>query len=192
MAKVKKGKSKRSKQSPRISKKSTIDTNQIVSNQIVTNQMVSTSPSMIIILIVVYGVAILINYFTLTWLWKLEEISCVCSDNWMRYYIKYFLYTYFIMLLIAILLNIYKYTTGSPLGHNSIISSFIPYILFALNLFGFANIIISIIYIDQLKKQDCECSEDIKREVYWYYNITKLSLSIFIILLSIASMILMQ
>ena len=39
------------------------------------------------------------------------------------------------------------------------------------SLFGFANIFIVIIFINRLKEINCECSEDIKREVYWVYNI---------------------
>jgi hypothetical protein len=44
------------------------------------------------------------------------------------------------------------------------------------NAFSFINIIIAIIYIDDLKKINCECSEDIRREIYWYYSIIKLAL----------------
>jgi hypothetical protein len=53
------------------------------------------------------------------------------------------------------------------------------------NLFGIANVIISLIYIDKLKRINCACSEDIKREIYWYYNIITISLWSFVILLGI-------
>jgi hypothetical protein len=39
------------------------------------------------------------------------------------------------------------------------------------SLLGFLNIIISIIFINKLKELNCECSDDIKREVYFIYNI---------------------
>ena len=39
------------------------------------------------------------------------------------------------------------------------------------SIFTVANIFIVIIFINRLKEINCECSEDIKREVYWVYNI---------------------
>ena len=38
-------------------------------------------------------------------------------------------------------------------------------------IFGLANIVIVILFINKLKKMNCECSEDIRREIYWIYNI---------------------
>jgi hypothetical protein len=37
-------------------------------------------------------------------------------------------------------------------------------------LFGFANMIIAIVFISKLKELNCECSEDIKREIYFIYT----------------------
>ena len=39
------------------------------------------------------------------------------------------------------------------------------------SIFSIVNIVIVIIFINKLKEINCECSEDIVREVYWIYNI---------------------
>ena len=149
------------------------------------------SPLVLIILIVLFAIAITCNYLALMWLLKLDEIDCKCSDSWMRYYIKYFLYAYFVMLAINIILEIYFLMSGEKFRDSSIRIPF-TYITLIFSLFGIANAIIAIVYIDQLKKMNCECSDDIKREVYWYYNIIKVSFYAFIILLAFASVILMR
>jgi hypothetical protein len=52
-------------------------------------------------------------------------------------------------------------------------SAFLMFRVFVgfVNFVGFLNIIISIIFINKLKEINCECSEDIRREVYFIYNI---------------------
>jgi ascorbate-specific PTS system EIIC-type component UlaA len=41
------------------------------------------------------------------------------------------------------------------------------------SIFTIINIVIVIIFINKLKEINCECSEDIVREVYWIYNIVQ-------------------
>ena len=77
------------------------------------------------------------------------------------------------MLFIGLIINIYGYFSDVSINeiHNN--NLFIFYRSFAgiVSLFGFANIFSVIIFINRLKEINCECSEDIKREVYWVYNI---------------------
>lgn len=121
-------------------------------------------------------ISIAINIMGFVWIKNLEDISCECSENWMRDYIKYFLICYFIINIINLLLNIYinsvknkesvfMYLTKNPLY---IIWSVI---LIVYLIFAFINIFVVISYVQKLKDINCECSEDIKREIYWYYNI---------------------
>ena len=60
--------------------------------------------------------------------------------------------------------------TQADLANNSLFGA---YRIFAgfVSLFGFANIVIAIVFINKLKEINCECSEDIKREIYFIYNI---------------------
>ena len=118
-------------------------------------------------------IGLIINVSALTWLNKLDEMNCACSEHWMRSYIKYYLYVIIPIFCIGLLINIYLYIFDYnivDLNNNDV---FIFYKSFTniVSSFGFANIFIVIIFINRLKEINCECSEDIKREIYWIYNI---------------------
>lgn len=116
---------------------------------------------------------IIINISALMWLQKLEELNCACSEHWMRNYIKYYLYIIIPMFFISLIINIYAYVSNINIYQLNDNDLFIFYKNFSgvVSLFGFANIFIVIIFINRLKEINCVCSEDIKREVYWIYNI---------------------
>ena len=128
----------------------------------------------IVIAMIVGGIiGLIINVSALTWLHKLDEMNCACSEHWMRSYIKYYLYVIIPIFCIGLLINIYLYIFDYnivDLNNNDV---FIFYKSFTniVSSFGFANIFIVIIFINRLKEINCECSEDIKREIYWIYNI---------------------
>ena len=56
-------------------------------------------------------------------------------------------------------------------GKDLTIPNFVVYIIMFISILGFSNLIISILYISDLKNTNCSCSEDIRREVYYYYNL---------------------
>jgi hypothetical protein len=134
-------------------------------------------------------IALIINVYAIVWIYKLETIDCKCSNNWMRTYIKYYLHAIIPIMSITLLINIYLYF--NDLTYRDITNDlFTTYRVIAgfVNFFGLVNIIISIIFINELKKINCECSEDIKREVYFIYNIimaSMISITILIALMSI-------
>jgi short-subunit dehydrogenase involved in D-alanine esterification of teichoic acids len=59
-------------------------------------------------------------------------------------------------------------------------------------IFSIINIVIVIIFINKLKEINCECSEDIVREVYWIYNIVLASYIGIAVLLTIMAMIMIM
>ena len=131
---------------------------------------------------------LIINIFAIMWIYKLENIDCKCSNNWMRLYIKYYLLLIIPVISITLLINLYLYFNN--LVYSDITNSlFTFYRLFAgfVTIIGLINIIISIIFINRLKEINCECSEDIKLEVYYIYNIVLASLICIIILLTLMS-----
>ena len=148
----------------------------------------STIATSILFSIVMWIIALIINVYALVWIMKLEAIpECKCSDNWMRLYIKYFLHVYIPILIISIILYVYLYSFGlSPndLNNNGVFVAFRMFVGIV-GLFGFANMIIAIIFINKLKEINCECSEDIKREIYFIYNIVLASFMAVIILLGL-------
>jgi hypothetical protein len=148
----------------------------------------SNQSGTILFSIVIWIIALIINVYALVWIMKLEAIpECKCSDNWMRLYIKYFLHVYIPILIISIILYVYLYLSGlapKDLNNNGV---FVAYRMFVgiVGLFGFANMIIAIVFINKLKEINCECSEDIKREIYFIYNIVLASFMAIIILLGL-------
>lgn len=147
----------------------------------------STIATSILFSIVIWIIALIINVYALIWIMKLEAIpECKCSDNWMRLYIKYFLHVYIPILIISIIIYIYLYSSGlAPTDLTSGI--FVAYRMFVgiVGLFGFANMIIAIVFISKLKELNCECSEDIKREIYFIYNIVLASFMAIALLLGL-------
>jgi hypothetical protein len=142
------------------------------------NQPPPSSKRMLIASIVAGIIGVIINISALMWLQKLEELNCACSEHWMRNYIKYYLYVIIPMFFIGLIVNIYAYVADVSINEINNNDLFIFYRSFAgiVSLFGFANIFIVIIFINRLKEINCECSEDIKREVYWVYNIVLASI----------------
>ena len=117
-------------------------------------------------------IALVINVYAVMWIYRLEEIDCKCSNSWMRLYIKYYLHVVIPVMVISMFINIYLYS-NSLVPRDITNGMFVFYRVFVafVNFLGFLNIIISIIFINKLKEINCECSEDIKREVYFIYNI---------------------
>ena len=132
----------------------------------------------ILLFIIIIGLfAISINISAILWIYKLENIECKCSNNWMRLYIKYYLHVIIPIMVISLLMNIYLYVNNMDYSNiqNNLLSLYF-FFTGIFNIFGFINIIISIIFINQLKEINCDCSEDIKREVYYIYNIIMASI----------------
>ena len=138
----------------------------------------STKSNMLLFNITFGIIALIINVFALFWIMKLEAIpECKCSDTWMRLYIKYYLHVYVPVLVISLLLQIYLYSAGLYLtdltgGLFVFFRVFVSIVVF----FGFINMMIAIMFISKLKEINCECSEDIKREIYFIYNIISVSI----------------
>jgi len=133
------------------------------------------------IIIVIHIVILMININASMWINKLEKIKCACSDSYMRSYIKYFLYILIPISIFNIVMNLYLYFNN--MDPSSIYKYFSKTTLLVLNilnviyvLYALINIVIAIIFINKLKELNCECSEDIRREVYWIYNIVMASL----------------
>jgi hypothetical protein len=152
----------------------------------ISNRTASSTFSEVISIILLI-IILLININASIWIAKLEKINCACSDNFMRNYIKYFLFVMIPIIIIQICVAIYVYFNVSYVKSANISATILMIIVFLKFVFGIfyiINICIAIIYINRLKELNCECSEDIRREVYWIYNIILAAiLCIFILML---------
>lgn len=143
-----------------------------------------------IIFIVVIVPIVVIYSLTLQWIHKLEQIKCICSNDYKRDVIKYYLYIYLATLAITALLAIVSVFVN--ISDNKIFKFFKPFMhIFRvlLSIFSFISMIFSVMYITNLKAIDCKCSEDVSREVYYIWSILSLVISGLIIIFSIISMI---
>jgi len=82
--------------------------------------------------------------------------------------------------IVILMININAFNNMDASGINKYFSKTTLLVLNIVNvifvLYALINIVIAIIFINKLKELNCECSEDIRREVYWIYNIVMASL----------------
>jgi hypothetical protein len=163
--------------------------------KMMTNAASNTTIRNILFLSVIIGIVILtINVYAILWINKLDTINCACSESYMRTYIKYYLYVFIPMICIDILINVYLLAFNISILDlvNNTLYNIYKNIRTVFTIFSIINIVIVIIFINKLKELNCECSEDIVREVYWIYNIVLASyIGIVLLLAFMAIMILM-
>ena len=153
---------------------------------------ISSILSNIIIMAIFLGIIVLIiNVTALMWINKLDTMNCVCSESYMRTYIKYFLYFNIVIISIDILLNIYIYFNNISILEfdNNFLYKIYKAIRGIFFIFSLINVVIVIIFINKLKEINCECSEDIRREIYWVYNIVQACYISIVLLFAIIALI---
>ena len=127
-------------------------------------------------LIISLCISIAFPIVALFWIDKLEKTNCACSDNWERQYMKGYLYFIiafvFINIILTIILRMNIYTIINNIFGKIVLFVVIYLLIFA----GLSYTVITIDYITKLKNMDCKCSEDIKREVTYIFQITIASL----------------
>lgn len=89
----------------------------------------------------------------LVYLGKLEETGCACALNWRRQFIIAFIVFALVWTLASLVMPPFKNL----------------YLAILLTAFRLAFIVIAIQYINKLKKDKCECSEHLTREILYYY-----------------------
>ena len=153
---------------------------------------ISSILSNMIIMAIFLGIIVLIiNVTALMWINKLDTMNCVCSESYMRTYIKYFLYFNIVIISIDILLNIYIYFNNISILEfdNNFLYKIYKAIRGIFFIFSLINVVIVIIFINKLKEINCECSEDIRREIYWVYNIVQACYISIVLLFAIIALI---
>ena len=114
----------------------------------------------------------------LYYLHYLENIGCKCSLTFQRNYIYYYTIVLFFVNLISILFN-----TNLKDIHISI--HLIP-ISMILLIAGIVNIVYTIEYVQDMKKQNCKCSESFIRDLMFIIAILQIAAFIIVILTMIS------
>ncbi len=101
-----------------------------------------------ILFVVIQG--LIVNYLI-----KLESIGCDCAMDWRRNYIVFYLILSIIYALSAFFLD----------------RDSIPLIQTLMVVFGLINVVVTLQYVHKLKKEKCECSESLYREIMMFVAI---------------------
>jgi hypothetical protein len=143
--------------------------------QLIAKSVGNTVRSFLIFNVIIGIIILIINVYAILWIHKLDTINCACSESYMRTYIKYYLYVFIPFICIDILMSIYILTSNLSILDfaNNTLYNIYRNIRAVVSIFTIINIVIVIIFINKLKEINCECSEDIVREVYWIYNIVQ-------------------
>lgn len=121
--------------------------------------------SIVFTLITVFAIGI--SIMALSWIHKLEDTRCTCSKGEKRDYIKYFLYVYIFFLVFLICEHIIADSLNS---YAKMIVGIVKSIMLVALII---NTIVAIIYINNLK--GCKCSDDIRKDIYYYLNVIYIS-----------------
>ena len=134
-------------------------------------------------------VVLLINILIVNYIRKLEKITCDCSIQWKRDYIKiYSLLTIILtslICLIPLLLQIFsiKYNIQSVLDNKAF-----TYLGYIYTLFGLVNVYALFTYSQQIVIGNCDCSKSWERTFIYYYSMLIMSLYIFMAALLLIGM----
>ena len=198
MAKKSKTKSNTKKTSRDTKYNKTISENPLIeafdNKKIMTTGADKAMRNMLFLSVIIGLVILTINVYAILWINKLDTINCACSESYMRTYIKYYLYVFIPMICIDILINVYLLAFNVSIFNlaNNTLYNIYNNIRSVFGIFSIINIVIVIIFINKLKEINCECSEDIVREVYWIYNIVLASYIGIAVLLTIMAMIMIM
>lgn len=126
-------------------------------------------------------IVLLINILIVNYVRKLEQVTCECSKDWKRDYIKiYSLITVILTSLICIvplfmhLINI-DYNLQNILSNSAFI-----YMGYLYTLFGLVNVYALFTYSQKIVLDICECSKSWERTFIYYYSMLVMSLYIFL------------
>jgi len=122
--------------------------------------------------IIINLISITVSYLIIKWIDKIEKNKCKCSENYKRDYIKYGWYFIIFITILSLIINIINH-----IFKNIIIDYDLLKLIYSL-IFTYI-IILTILYIYDLKTKKCICSESYSREIAFYYSIMELILYLF-------------
>lgn len=122
--------------------------------------------------IIINLISITVSYLIIKWIDKIEKNKCKCSENYKRDYIKYGWYFIIFITILSLIINIINHVFKNII---------IDYDLLKLiySLIYLYIVILTIIYVYDIKTKKCICSEGYSREIAFYYSIIELILYLF-------------
>jgi hypothetical protein len=109
-----------------------------------------------------FGVIIL--GMTYTYIDKMERLGCACAEHPYRNFIKYWTLVslFIVVFMMFVPLDVVD-------GHDSKLGMFYAVFHFLFLVTHLVYLVLSLIYIDHLVKEKCKCSEDVRRELLYFW-----------------------
>ncbi len=126
-------------------------------------------------------IVLLINILIVNYVRKLERITCDCSENWKRDYVKYYSLVTVVLTCLIVLVPLFlqltniKYNISNFLGNRLVVI-----ISYLYTLFGILNVYSLFTYSQQIVLSRCDCSHSWERTFMYYYSMLIMSLYIFL------------
>lgn len=119
----------------------------------------------LLLIFTVYIINIILYFITFSWIVLLEKNKCECSKNWKRDFIKYYIMT---MILFVVSYGIYEIMSANKIVNNyDFIFDFLRNLMLISEI-GFVAIVF--VYIRDLIKNRCKCSESPNRDISLFYS----------------------
>lgn len=122
-------------------------------------------PYMTLFYFILMLIMMAVNVSMLFWILKMEKINCDCSNDYRRDFLKYIL---MISIPLSVILSIYS--AFDNLKVNTIFGTTVGFV----GLISFVNIFFAIYYLYQLRNSDCECSKNIRRDLFFWINLASI------------------
>lgn len=101
------------------------------------------------------AIFVVLQTLIVNFLYKLESIGCQCAMDWRRQYIIFFL-------ILSILYTLFAFFFDP---------ASLPLMQSIMVILGLVNVVVTLQYVYRLKKEKCECSESIYRDVMTFIAI---------------------
>ena len=119
----------------------------------------------LLLIFTVYIINIILYFITFSWIVLLEKNKCECSKNWKRDFIKYYIMA---MILFVVSYGIYEIMSANRIVNNyDFIFDFLRNLMLISEI-GFVAIVF--VYIRDLIKNRCKCSESPNRDITLFYS----------------------
>jgi hypothetical protein len=115
---------------------------------------------------------------TYSYIQKLENIDCPCAEHPHRKFIKGFL-------IFSIIWLVSTMFVPPTMITNKTISAIYASVMVIYGLATFVFFVIALRYVQFLMKEKCQCSEDVRRDVLYYWSIIEIALISITILLPV-------
>ena len=116
--------------------------------------------------------ALLVNILIFNYVYKLEKITCECSENWKRDYIKYYSLITIIIITFAAIIKVSNISYPEGL---------VRFLSTLYSIFGLINIYALFTYSQTIVIEHCDCTKSWERTFIYYYSMIMLVLYLLMI-----------